>query len=337
MPANCPVSRPAATRLGASPRLVGPLTLVGVFRRSPPLPTSLAGLLDGRSGAPAFRRAVEAIFPEHAPAILAAERPGATRREARVAAFLERVEADLFPVYELDGWYAGDDDPYDFVLQGIPFQRFGWGEEDYHELGRRDGHRLLFALCRQPYDDAGAHLALLESLEPLVPLDTLLRLPLGGLEAETLHARLDGGRFAAAAEFADWVWGATDTAFLDYDDTVEIYDARWTREVVDALAEQWRRADAILRRIDDLAAWLEGDPPARFAALLDAALRGAADGTGDDGGSPADGDAPAPGPEEGRPDGDATRHDGGAHDHHPTGPERDGDAGEQPLPARRAA
>ncbi len=306
-----------AARVGGSPRLIGPCALGTALRRSPPLPTSLAGLLDGTGGAPAFRRIVAAILPEHAPAILAAERPGASRREARVAAFLERVEADLFPVYDLDAWYAGDEDPYDFVLGGIPFQRLGWGEEDFHELGRRDGHRLLFALCRQPYDSCGDHLALLESLEPLVPLDTLLRLPLGGLETATLHARLDGGRFAAAAEFADWVWGTTDTAFLDYDDTVEIYDAHWTREIVDALAAQWRRADAILRRIDDLAAWLEGDPPARFAELLDAAL----------------------GPATGEAGGDALSNNGGDDDRDSTDREHHAHAGEQslPAPARRAS
>jgi hypothetical protein len=323
MPANRTSARPAAPRPVATPRPVGPLALAAALRRPPPLPTSLASLLDGRSGAPAFRRIVEAIFPAHAPTILTAERPGTDRRAARVAAFLARVEAECFPVYTLDDWYADDEDPYDFVTRGIPFQRLGWGEEDYHELDRRDGHRLLFALCRQPYDDAGAHLALLESLEPLVPLDTLLRLPLGGLPAETIHARLDGGRFTAAAEFADWIWGATGTAFLDYDDTVEIYDADWTRGIVDELVAQWRRADAMLRRIDDLAGWLETDPPARFGELLDAALREA--GASGDDADGATGDA--------RDGGDGGGDDG----HIATDCEHDGDAGGRPLPARHAA
>ena len=161
-------------------------------------------------------------------------------------------------------------------------------------------------------------------------------------ELATLRRRLDGGRFAAAAEFADWVWGDTGTAFLDHDDTVEIYDAHWTREIVDALAEQWHRADAILRRIDDLAAWLEDDPPARFAALLAAALRPAADESGDD---PDAGDGEPP-VDEGTParvndaipvDSDAPRYDGGDDGRDPTDPDDGGGAGEQPLPARRAA
>lgn len=332
---NRTVARPDSSQDTSSWRPVGPLALGAVLRRRPPLPTSVASLLDGRGGAPAFRRVVEVLFPAHAAAILAAERPGATRREARVAAFLERVEADLFPVYELDGWYAADDDPYDFVLQGVPFVRLGWGEEDFHELGRRDGQRLLFALCQQPYDDDGAHLALLESLEPLVPLATLLRIPLGGVETATLHARLDGGRFGAAAEFADWVWGETGTAFLDFDDTVEIHDADWTREIVDALAEQWRRADAILKRIDGLATWLEGDPPARFAALLDAALGSPASET--NGEHANDEGVPMLEPEVGETTGDAITCSGGDDGHTPTEPGHADDRGEQPLPARRAA
>lgn len=326
----------------AVPRPVGPLTLTLALRCSPPLPTSLAGLLDGTSGAPAFRRLVEAIFPQEARAILTAERLGADRREARVAAFLERVEAQFFPVYALDDWYAGDEDPYNFVLRGIPFQRFGWGEEEYHDLDRRDGHRLLYALCQQPYDDAGAHLALLESLEPLVPLETLLRLPLGGLPRETLHARLDGGRFAAAAEFADWAWGLTGTAFLDFDDSVEIVDAHWTRAVIDDLAEQWRQAEAILTRIEALATWLEADPPAHFAALLDVALREpAGEANADVAGETGDGatDDVAP-PAPGEPgDDDRMREHGGAHGDETTDPGHGGgtgDGGEQPLPARPA-
>lgn len=252
-----------------------PRALAAALECRPPSPVALAGVLDGRSGAPGFRRLVETIFPEAAAAILAAERPGMNRAGARVAAFLERVEAELFPVYELDEWWHDNGvDPYETVLRGIPFVRMGWGDEDLHELARRDGQRLLLALCQHPYfDDDEVHLALLESLAPLVPLDTLLQLPRGGIPPETLHRRLDGGRFAAAAEFGDWLWGGTGTAFLDYDDTMDIVDADWTPEIVADLAEQWRRADAMLNRIDELVTWLEGDPPARFAELLRAALR----------------------------------------------------------------
>ena len=55
-------------------------------------------------------------------------------------------------------------------------------------------------------------------------------------------------------------------------DTDGFRGADWTAEVVGEQTEQWARARAILDRIAALAAWLEADPPARFAALVDAAL-----------------------------------------------------------------
>jgi hypothetical protein len=86
-----------------------------------------------------------------------------------------------------------------------------------------------------------------------------------------LHTRLDGTPYAAAAEFADWQWGQTETIFLDADDEIDV-DVEWTRENVDALAEQWRRAEEILDRITTLTTWLEADPSTRFARLVDAVL-----------------------------------------------------------------
>jgi hypothetical protein len=59
--------------------------------------------------------------------------------------------------------------------------------------------------------------------------------------------------------------------FLDADDEVDV-DVEWTRENVQILAEQWRRAEEILERITALATWLEADPPTRFARLLDVVL-----------------------------------------------------------------
>lgn len=323
--------------------LPAPRALAVLLLRRPPRPVALAGLLDGRSGAPAFRRVVETIFPEDAAAILAAQSPRLGRAGSRVAAFLERVEASLFPVYEFDeGWYDEETDAYDAVLRSIPFVRLGWDYEELHGLDRRDGHRLLLALCEHPYAGADdAHLALLESLATLVPVATLLQIPRGGLHPATLHGRLDGGRFAAAAEFGDWVWGGTGTAFLDFDDTADIADAHWTPEIVAMLTEHWQRADAMLTRIDELAAWLEGDPPARFAELVRAAIR-ANESAGDGGRATDRGGAGLSEPQEGAIDAgridsdagaDGRRTDEAAPAHRPD----TGTGDEQPLPARRAA
>ena len=175
------------------------------------------------------------------------------------------MEAEYFPVY--------DADEYEQLVYGIPFVRDGWTSDRFHELDRRPGELLLLTLCAQPvepgYDSRGP---LLDAAERSVPRELLTAIPDGGLEPAELHERLDGTPYAAAAAFADWLWADTGTVFLDLDDEVEISDADWTRETVLELADQWRRADALLDRVGALATWLEADPPAHFARLLEAVL-----------------------------------------------------------------
>ena len=246
-------------------RLICPRALGMALRRTPVTPTSVAARLSGHTGALAFRRIVQEIFPDAAAEILAADKPGATREQARVWSFLHKVEAELFPVYELE--------EYDQVAWGIPFIREGWSYDRLHELEMPPGRLLLFALCAQPVvGGMDSRVPLLDAAERYVPRALLLDLPAGGLEPAELHERLNGTAYAAAAEFADWLWGETGTVFLDLDDEVEVSDADWTREIVDELARQWRIATVLLDRIDALATWLEADPPAHFARLLDAAL-----------------------------------------------------------------
>jgi hypothetical protein len=97
-------------------------------------------------------------------------------------------------------------------------------------------------------------------------------IPADGFTPTELHAQLDDTPYAAAAAFADWLWGCTGTVFLDFDDEVEVSDADWTRETVALLAAQWAEARAILDDIDTLARWLAEDPLKHFSRLLDTAL-----------------------------------------------------------------
>ena len=81
-----------------------------------------------------------------------------------------------------------------------------------------------------------------------------------------LRKRLKGTPYRAAADYADWLWGETETVFLDVDEEV-VADIEWSRENVLELADQWRRARDILDRIGDLTATIETDPGARLRAL----------------------------------------------------------------------
>ena len=202
------------------------------------------------------------LFPEAEAEILAAAEPGDSRETARVYAFINRVEATWFPVYECE--------EYDQIAFGIPFARNAWDYERFHELDLRPGELLLFALCAQPYE-ADTRVPLLDAAEAHVPSEVLSQIPRGGFTPAELRERLDGTPYAAAADYADWLWGETETVFLDVDEEVAA-DVEWTRENVLELAEQWRRARDILERIGQLTEWIEADPGAHFARLLDAAL-----------------------------------------------------------------
>src|SRR5205814_1200040 len=100
----------------------------------------------------------------------------------------------------------------------------------------------------------------------------LRRIPAEGVSPADLHARLDGTRFSAVAEFADWTWGQTDLAFLDFDDEMEVAYADWTDETIQELTRQWQAAEAIVNRVAALQQWLEQAPGRNFAELLGAVL-----------------------------------------------------------------
>ena len=183
-----------------------------------------------------------------------------SRETTRVEAFLGRIEADLFPVYACE--------EYDQVVWGIPYVRLGWSFEAFHDLERRLGELLLLVLCQAPVD---MRAPLLDWAETHIGRDLLARIPDEGFSLDELHAQFDGTSCAGVAEFADWLWSETGTAFLDLSDDVEVTDAEWSRETVLDLAEQWQRARDILDRIDAQASWLEADPTMHFAQLLEAA------------------------------------------------------------------
>ena len=246
-------------------RLASPSSLARALRPRLPLPTALAGLVRPDGAYLAFCRVLREVFPEAAAGLLATPPgPGESREEARCAAFVRKVEAELFPLYECDS--------YDQLAWGVPFARDAWSYDRVHELDLPPGALLLFALCEQPYlADDGSRIALLDAVAALLPSELVREIPPEGVHPEELHRNLDGTPYAAAAGFADWVWGETGTVFLDVDDEAE-GEVAWTREHVAELAAQWRRASALLDGITTLERWLEHDPPGRFARLLDAAL-----------------------------------------------------------------
>lgn len=253
--------------MSAAPRLIGPCVLAQFLRRNPPGPLSLVRLIGHLDVELAFRELVRRLLPDQAEAILAGRYGRADAEAERAWAFCTSIESRYFPIYEYD-----EVEP---LVYSIPFQRFGWSYDAFHGVDQRPGTLMLRALCAEPYDATmRARVPLLEAVEALgVPRVALRRVPHDGVSPTDLHAKLDGTRFAAVAEFADWTWGQTDLAFLDFDDEVEVGDADWSDEVVQDLSRQWQTAQAIMNRVAALEEWLEQAPALHFAELLDAVLR----------------------------------------------------------------
>ena len=251
-----------------------PLTsaLARALRRRPPAPVGVAALLTDCRGEADYRRLVARLFPDpgDAAAILGARPTGAhgwaDRETARCWAFGRLVEERLFPVYEME--------EYAEVLRGVPFVRDGWTYERAHELEEsRRGEWMLLVLCLGEAGPGGVarHEAL--AAGGGVRRADLARLPPDGLGRDTLHARLDGTPWAAAAEFADWLIGETGSCFLDYSDEVSMVDdGEWDADYLADLTVQWHRAEGFHTRIDALCARLGAAPTTRFAALVAAAL-----------------------------------------------------------------
>ena len=250
-------------------RILGPHTLARALRRAPPLPTGVVHLLGSLEVELAFRELVRRLLPDEGEAILRPTAGGTSaghRREAeRAWAFCSAFERRYFPIFEVE--------EIEYLVACVPFQRMGWSYDAFHELDQRPGTLMLRALCAEPYEThLGARVPLLEAVQNLgVPRELLLRVPEDGLSPAALHAALDGTPHAAAAEFADWTWGQTDTAFLDFDDDMEISDADWSDEIIQELTQQWRKADGTMSRVTAIEAWLERDPANHFAVLLEAA------------------------------------------------------------------
>jgi hypothetical protein len=160
---------------------------------------SVAALLERHEAFLAFRTIVRDVFPHAGAEIMAARENGASRETARCWAFLHKVEAELFPVFEVE--------EYEQLIYAIPFVPNGWSYDRLHDLDLPLGELLLFAFCAQPYADGGdTRVALLDAAEAHVPCELLLEIPSGGFTPAELHQRLDGTPYAAAADFADWLW-----------------------------------------------------------------------------------------------------------------------------------
>ena len=250
--------------------------LADLLLRRPPSLRELVTIVGHADDYAWFAKLVRRLFPDEAEAALSA--PDVRMRVERFAnLFRERH----FPLYGpfIDLWADdGDDPPWSWLRQGIPFDLMGFGYDGLHEMwnGYREGLSALALLIRPPdayYDGPdGLRTAWLESAAERIPQEILERIPQGGIPVEELTQAVKETRFKGAAQAASWLLAETGNFFLDacYEDgSYDGFCDPWEDEIIAEGTEEWRKASALMDSVFRLTDWLEEDLPARFAEMLD--------------------------------------------------------------------
>ena len=181
------------------------------------------------------------------------------------------------PFFEFWTEEEGEQPPWTWLRQGIPFELMGFGYDGLHEMwvGYREGLSALVLLAKLPgpiYEEPdGLRVAWLESAAARIPQEILERIPLGGIPLDDLTEALKGTGFEGAALAASWVFAETGNFFLDasYDDgSYDGFSDPWEDEIIDAGTEEWRKATTLMDAVAQFADWLEEDLPGRFAEML---------------------------------------------------------------------
>ena len=258
------------------PRLSG---LVKLLLRRPPSLRELVTLAGYAEDYAWFVGLVRRLFPEEGEEVLSA-----SDVRTRVERFTRLFQERHFPLYAsfLDFyWDEGDEPIWTWLRRGVPFELFGFGYDDLHEIWDRyrDGLSAMVLLVRPPdssYEEPdGLRVAWLESAAARIPQETLIRIPEGGIPLDALTGTLKGTGFERAAQACSWVWSQTGNFFLDASYEDGEYDGfadPWEDDLIAQGTEEWRQASAVMDSVSRLADWLEDDLPGRFAEMLDFVL-----------------------------------------------------------------
>ena len=223
---------------------------------------------------------VRRLFPQEAEAALSA-----SDVRGRVERFANLFGERHFPLYApfIEFWTEeeGEQPPWSWLRQGIPFDLMGFGYDGLHEMwdGYREGLSAMALLVKpaNPFyeEPDGLRVAWLESAAARIPQETLERIPQGGIPLDDLAEALKGTGFEGVAQAASWVFAETGNFFLDhcYDDGMyEGFADPWEDDIIAEGTEEWRKATTLMDSVTRLADWLEEDLPGRFVEMLDFTL-----------------------------------------------------------------
>ncbi len=252
-----------------------------IARAAPPSLIDLWNRLAASESYAEFMGIVHEFTPEIESDVRRAAGPG-----AKMALFATTFEQRYFPLWP--HFSDGMAEEYDELCSFIHVIVTSIGYEDYETLCQeqywRHGVMLAAYILEDPYQptegchsaiylhDPGARIPLGEACSAFVPQEVLARVPKDGLPVEDAHRLLDGTKFEALATVGDILNFQAGDPFHDNDEESASQggpELEWDRENVEALTQGWLRAQLTDQKVEKLYDWLEEDPPAHFAELLD--------------------------------------------------------------------
>ena len=246
----------------------GPLAALSRLLRgaSPPRLSHLVALFGEAEDYGEFTRLVREFLPDLELDIL-----GRGTLEG-MGAFARAFRERYFPLAHVEG---GGAESLEDLTRFIPIHTDGLDYSDYHTLNEfRLGVVLASLLVdfegEMGMEGEGIRITLLEEAARKVPQDFLGRIPEGGYPRDFLEEKLPGTPYQGLIAHARWLCHDTGSWFLDLSCEEVFSDPpEWTRDMVEAFTEHWRHAQDISEEADIFCDWLEEDPQAHLAEVLD--------------------------------------------------------------------
>ena len=211
-----------------------------------------------------FVTIVRTYLPEREKEILHESTP-----PEQVAKFASYFEDRYFPLQEY--FSSGDVESYGDITRQIPVVIMGFSYEDYHERNWRAGAQLATYLIESPWEDEEENVSMAEACTEHVPKELVERMGKIRLSLDDAREFLKGTEYDALFMWAEQIWQDTGNLFLDTDAETLGYSnlPYWdTPGEVEALAEEWKKAELHDRKTSDFMVWLEEDLICRVESLV---------------------------------------------------------------------
>ena len=263
------------------PSLTGLATLLKLSAsRPPPSLTAFLYLASKAEDYNWFCKTVRETLPDEADQILAL--PNLEHRLQQFATSFSKRHFPLseeyieYHIIEMMHEYANIS-PWSLLRHGFPFEMFGVGYEEFHEVWQHFGHgtaSIALLIHDQSYYAHGGdspRVPWLEEAAQHIPTAILERLPPDGIPTAQLKTAVEDTEYTAVTHTVDWLTSTTGNPFLDfspYEDDFGEYADEWTPDIIATATRSWQEAEQILDAIHALNNRLTQDLPVEFDRMI---------------------------------------------------------------------